>query len=222
MKKLIISSVLGLAFAASTAFGQGYITFGGSTIRDVWDDASTTSGPLTDSGFDATFLWSSGTSTTSLPYASTPTNGTLPFSYSAAWLDISNSATAGGSWTVATTGGAAVIGQPSNATGTFQYDTLAAFGLDGTSPGEAINLYVVAWDTDGGLYNTLAAAEAGGAPLGWTSVFSYTLNAAPPGASSPETVLPEKFGIGVVPEPATLALAGLGGLSMLFLRRKKA
>ncbi len=218
MKKLIISSVLGVALAASTAFGQGYITFGGSTIRDVWDATGATA--ATDSGFDATFLWSASSTTSPLAaiMASTSTNGTAAFSYSAAWADIES-----GGWTAATTSGAGVIGQPSNATGTFQYDTLAAFGLDNTSPGEAINLFVIAWE---GGYSTLAAAEAANAPIGWTSVFSYTLNAAPPGASSPETVLPEKFGIGFpaapTPEPTTLALAGLGGLSMLFLRRKKA
>jgi len=222
MKKLIISSVLGVAVAASTAFGQGYVSFG-SGLHIVWDNASTTSTtPTFDTGFDATFLWNASSSTTPMYMASTPTNGTAgAILASTAWLDISNSV-AGGSWTAATTGGTAMIGAPTSATGGFSYDGAAQLALDGnTSASEAINMFVVAWDTDGGLYTTLASAEAGDAPIGWSSVFSYTLAGAPPGSTAAKTAVPA-FGIGPVPEPTTLALAGLGGLSMLFLRRKKA
>jgi len=225
MKKLIISSVLGVALAASTAFGQGYISFGAATKGSVWNDTgssfvSSSTAPVTDSGFDATFLWSATSSTSPMYLASTPTNNSTSVSASQAWSDIEGASSSG--WTVATTGGASVIGTPANNLGSFSYNSAGSFGLDGTTgSGEVINLYVIGWETDGGLYNSLAAAEAGGAAIGWSSVFSYTLAAAPPQGTATETVVPH-FGIGPVPEPTTLALAGLGGLSMLFLRRKKA
>ena len=68
---------------------------------------------------------------------------------------------------------------------------------------------------------TLSEAEAAGAPVGWSSVFSYTLGSGPPAGAPVQTDVPA-FGINYVPEPTTLAFAGLGGLSMIFLRCRKA
>jgi hypothetical protein len=225
MKKLIISSVLGVALAASTAFGQGYILFGGGS-RTVWNDtgtsvASAATTPVTDSGFEASFLWSASSTTSPMGSASVATNNSSAYSSAAAWTAIEGAGASG--WTAATTGGAAIVGGPANNLGSFSYNGNVPVSLDGSSaPGQSINLYVIAWETEGGLYTSLASAEAAGAPVGWSSVLTgYVLGSAPP-ATAPPVTSEAHFGIGPVPEPTTLALAGLGGLSMLFLRRKKA
>ena len=216
MKKLIIASVLGIIFSATSTFGQGYAVFGGG-LRTVMDNYS--SPPF--SGFDATFLWSTTAAASPMPFAS-PLNETVSLSSPAAWADIEGSLTgAGGLWTFATTGGANVIAAPGNDNGAFAYNDLAGFSLDNAgAPGTTDNFFVIAWDTGGGLYTTLSEAEVADAPVGWSSVFNYTLAAAPPAGVATETDIPP-FGIDT-PEPTTLALAGMGGLSMLFLRRKKA
>jgi hypothetical protein len=60
-----------------------------------------------------------------------------------------------------------------------------------------------------------------GVALGWSNSFNYTT-----GATVTATVEEfnqsgmNPFGVALIPEPATLALAGLGGLSLFFLRRK--
>ena len=65
---------------------------------------------------------------------------------------------------------------------------------------------------------------AGGSGLGAPNVFSPSTTTSLPGSGTgsgpvqPELTL---MAITVVPEPTTLALAGLGGISMLFLRRRK-
>ena len=220
MKRLVITSILGVvAASASTAFGQGYIIFGGGP-HTVWDFSLPTPGNGTS--FDTTFLWSSTATVAAIDSiaASTPTNGTIAFDSAAAWADFEN---VSGGWQFAVDAGTGtnVYGLPGNL-GSFTYDNEQSFALSGsTGAGEEINIYVIAWETDGGLYTTLAAAEAGDAAVGWSSVFGYTLAGAPPGSVASETVVPA-FGFGAVPEPATLALAGLGGLSMIFLRCRKA
>lgn len=218
MKKLLIPLVLTVIVAGSTAFGQGYMLFGGG-IRTVWDSTDYLSpGPLTDSGFDTTFLWSATATTSPMFPASTPTNSTVDFSFAAAWAEIEGASSSG--WTNATTGGAGVVGAPSNNTGSFTSEGGNAFALDGSAgSGQVIDLFVVGWETDGGLYTSLAAAEAGGAAVGWSSVFQYTLGSGPPASPPAETVVPH-FGIGT-PEPTTVALAGLGAISMIFVRRKR-
>lgn len=90
------------------------------------------------------------------------------------------------------------------------------YGL-ASDAGATVYLQVLAWE---GNYSTYAAAVAANAANGMSSVFSTTIGATP--TSFPADI----SGVGVValssvPEPTTMALAGLGGLSLLFLRRKK-
>jgi len=83
------------------------------------------------------------------------------------------------------------------------------------------------WDNTSGLYNTWAAAEtawlAGTIAAGKSTTFN--LNAIGGNINSPPNLTGltsfNIYTIAAVPEPTTLVLAGLGGLSLLALRRKK-
>jgi len=69
-----------------------------------------------------------------------------------------------------------------------------------------------------GNYATLAAAQAGGAATGSSPIFNETITSGPtafPGDISNVGVVSL-----VVPEPSTLAMAGVGLASMLIFRRK--
>lgn len=87
--------------------------------------------------------------------------------------------------------------------------------------GDTIHLQVFAWT---GNYSSLAAAEQAGdffeSIWGSSQVFAVTLG------NSPYSFPADISGVGTiimddVPEPTTIALAGLGGLSLLVLRRRK-
>jgi len=100
---------------------------------------------------------------------------------------------------------------------------------------------VLGWNTSAGTWATISAALATGTlPAGtWfgqttTPAYNYA-GGGPSGLSAADTWGPSGTGLAgsgglptvgalvlSIPEPTTLALAGLGGISMLFLRRRKA
>lgn len=84
----------------------------------------------------------------------------------------------------------------------------------------AASLMVVVWDTNFG--NDPFAPAAQGGLWGRSTVFSYTTPAG--GTPAPAEFLPlnlASFSIGIVPEPSSMALAGLGAASLLLFRRRK-
>jgi hypothetical protein len=97
-------------------------------------------------------------------------------------------------------------------------------GVDTGLPTGAATLQVRAW-YNGGVYSTYEAAVAAGVNTGMSGVLTINL------AANTSPVIPTPIDAGMtafsvaapVPEPTTLALAGLGGFGMLLaLRRKKA
>ncbi len=178
---------------------------------------------MPSSGFAATFLWSPSATTRAVdviaPYSSL-TDAAEYFGPVPEWADIEN-LSGGWQFGVDAATGNNVIAFPVSSTDSFAYDSDSAFALSGgAGPGEVINIYAIAWDTEGGLYDTLASAEAADAPVGWSSVFQYTLGSSLPATPPAETVIPS-FDIDGMPEPTTLALAGLGAFSILFVRRSR-
>ena len=113
--------------------------------------------------------------------------------------------------------------------GTAQIGSVGASGnslfgqtqFSGTTGGSAYELIVVAWNASAG---TGALVNGTYTDVGWSNPFGYTAGAAPtdPNGQTQLSVNMNQFGVAqVVPEPGTLALAAIGGASLLMFRRKK-
>jgi hypothetical protein len=224
MKKIIALTLVASSLAAASAFGQGYIQLvSGRTA--VFDGFTTPGSGLSDTKVDVALFISSSTSAAPTVEGlanGTATSGTASFSTTTAWNDIVNDpnfalavdqATSAGVVFATTTKGAAT------------YSGGASFGIVGTGTSANYSFFEVSWD--GALYATLAAAEAASSnpndAIGWSPV----VNNFGPLSGAVNTVYPiptfSSFGtlLAATPEPGTLALAGLGGLSLLAFRRKK-
>jgi hypothetical protein len=219
MKKLILTITLGTAMSCSL-FAQGNFIFGtgGNRVDDDW----TTPGTGVGNSLDDVALFIELTGTGATPAVVTAGGGAvgtsaaqLPngLSEAQAWTDILGDST----FTLATNNGTglAVLGTTTGAGGVL-YDSGATFTVTGTlASGFTATVYIVGYD---------AADTFGTGPVGWSSAFTYTYAAGPvPGPSSTpgnmNAVTP--FGVAVsAPEPGTMALAGLGGISMLLFRRR--
>jgi hypothetical protein len=219
MKKLVIISTL-IATVAGTAFGQGYFQFA-SNKSQVWDGFTTPSTAARTSNVNVSFLWSANTAAVPLVagiLASTPNTTTVnasTWNASAAWTAILTDP----NFTFALNQNAAnaLVVTPSLTTGAVNYNGGSVFGIAGTTANIAVRVFEVGWN---GAYATPSLAEAGNSAVGWSAAWIYTPTAftAAPAAMN----APAQWGTGgIVPEPSTLALAGLGGLSLLLFRRRK-
>jgi PEP-CTERM motif len=238
MKKPI--AILGALVAASTlsAFGQDWITFEVSS-KTIWDNIGgvTTFDPAGAGKIDAILLWAPVGTPDDLPSYGTEfglrgtgialdqvaTNLTAaelyPGQYVNTMLDsgwnIAEDMNAGDAIAVATEA-------PGLASGQVAYNSsggiASSFEVSGVtlSSGSSIQEIVLAYDSDAGSWLT-------GYAYGWSNPFDNTVgtSAADPYAESIQSSA-NQFAVVTGPEPTTLALAGLGGLSMLFLRRRKA
>jgi hypothetical protein len=104
------------------------------------------------------------------------------------------------------------------ATGAGYFDAGTIPNPVGTSmPGFGkFTMQVLAWYSVG--YSTYESARVGSVNFGRSELFVINVSAAPGPAE--RTIFPG-FSVGTIPEPSTLALAGLGTAAMLLLRRKK-
>lgn len=119
--------------------------------------------------------------------------------------------------------GSGALGQVYSATGDISATRGLIYDLSGTDyllpgyAGDTVYMQVVAWIGDSSNY---VAAESSGSLWGDSQVFAVTLGpypySLPSDISNVGTII-----MNAVPEPTTIALAGLGGLSMLVLRHKK-
>lgn len=197
MKKSVVIALLGLAVGAVSSFGQGSIVFN-SYLANSYNGIQTMfsgtlgSGPV-GAGYSADLLWSTA------PIVDVAGNGSL---------------TPG--WNFSASGAPSVqsviapFGTSGATLGYFQNLT-ANFILNPYTAGTPVYFEVVAYQTASGNYGNSVNR-------GHSAPFSATLAT---GLALPGTVEFAPFTVSQVPEPATLALAGLGGLSLLLFRRKQ-
>lgn len=196
MKKSVAIAILGLAVGAVSSFGQGSIQFNSYFANNnegilTMFSGALGSGPV-GAGYSADLLYSLS------PIVDSAGNGSLTpgWSFSGAGApSLVNVATPFG------TSGATL--------GYFQGPTFAVLPY---TVGTTVYFEVLAYQTASGSYSNSLAGRGHSAP------FSATLTT---GLGLPDTANFAPFTVSQVPEPATLALAGLGGLGLLLFRRKQ-
>ena len=220
MKRITLIISLVATCAGFSTFGQGYFQFTAAKSQ-VWDGFST-GVPHIANDVNVAFLWGAQgavpqvTSILSgVPTTATP--ATSSWLLSAAWTAILTDP----NFQLAVNSGSG------NSLASVLCTTLGAINYNGgyafagpltTVPTGVYTLFMIGWDS---AYATPALAQASNAALGWSQAFNYTATALTATPNNMVGVTPD-FGVaGVVPEPATVTLAGLGGLSLLFFRRRK-
>jgi PEP-CTERM motif-containing protein len=227
MKKLILTTI-GLFAGATLIHAQGAIEIAARPAGSVQTNTSSFYAP------------GAGTA------GAIPTQVNAPGAYDFALL-IATSTSAGdvspsgADWTQAQIfggGGPILVSNSVNIAGGIS-GTGGAGGVSvaGWAAGTTMDVLLVGWSSNlGSSWSTVSAEFNGGAAggawntsgyFGYSGIAAITSGGAGTPASPPESI----FGAGIqgftlyavspTPEPTTLALAGLGGLSMLFLRRRK-
>lgn len=216
MKKIIAISLVAVSFAATSAFGQGYFQFTSGKSPEVYDCFTTPGVSVPGVGLNVAFLWAAAFTTPTVAVltglASTPTdaNANLNYTMPQAWGAILN-----GQFTMATNAADnSLVKATVLVTGAFNYNGGAAFGVAGTIPGTTYTIYEIGWSA---AYATPWLAAAANGPLGWSAPIQYT---AVTSIGTPNSMSVGSFGVFGVPEPATMALAALGSLSLLAFRRR--
>ena len=211
-----------LAAGTLSAFGQAYVLFN-SLPAYVYNEFTTpgVGTALNPSEIDATFLWAPTTAVDPLGAGQATTGVSVS---GGDWFFVHQMISLDG-WTVAQNFSTSTEADndPISTIGGLNYNANTEFELGGATGGDVYQMVVVAWWNDGGTINNVAQAEAADNTIGWSSSFDYTTgvaNTSPVDQMSSEGLI--RFGVAPIPEPTTLALAGLGGLSMLYFRRRQA
>jgi len=198
MKKIIIASILGLAVGNVCSYGQGAIDFdtydanGGNGIITTYGN-----GPSVGTAIGSTFT------------------GELLYSLAPISDPATTAATAGAAlnagWSVGNTG-SAVFGQNGAANGY----VIATSNLNIPSGGQSYYFEIVAFN---GASPTTSTYEGHSASFQATLVTGLTL----PNADQLDNLVPfNVYQVVATPEPATLALVGLGAAALVAARRRKA
>jgi hypothetical protein len=201
MKKSVVIAALGLAVTAVSSFGQGQMTFN-SYLAGVSSSGIQTlfsaglGGAPVGAGFSADLLYS-----------------LTPFSDTAGSGALLGGLTASGAGSPSFFNVVTPFGTSGNTLGYFQGAN--NFELNPYTANSTVYFEVIAYQT--------ALGYANSTERGHSAEFSATLAT---GVNSPTTIAFTPFtvnAVGPIPEPTTLALAGLGGLaSLVMMRRKKA
>ena len=215
MKKYVGIILLSASIAGLSAFGQGYFSFT-SGKSQVYDGFS--SYPLAPSSrVDVAFLWGAQGA---VPEVEALANGVSlgtpqTWTPAAAWTAI----LADPNFTLAVdnnTGAPAVINTTSN--GAISYNSGSAFPVTGTTVGTPYTLFMIGWNS---IYATPVLAAAANSFVGWSQAFDYTAASSTSVPNSMNGLTPPFGVVGLIPEPSAITVAGLGGLSIWLLRRRK-
>ena len=222
MKKTLL--VLAALVATSlTGFSQGNVLLSGS-LRGIWTTAQNNVAGSQGDNVALLFYTSAPDLTAIFATAGggSPTNstsGNAGYSVSTAWTAL----LAGAIQVNGPSSSSPAIATITGTTGTFSFNSSTAWAASNLSGSTTYSAVEIAWNPTGG-NTTIALAAANNALVGWSKVFSYTTTT---GATAPANVntLANAYGVGGVvtptPEPGTMALAALGGASLLLVRRRK-
>lgn len=231
MKKLLITTAMTLGLLASS-YAQGFFDLGNSanytgdntavgivTIGAQGAAGEGTVGAVVGSGsapnYSVGYLWLLGTtfSGQSLSVSTFLSDGAV---YGAQTLT-----------TAATPAANPVIGSFLAATGD-AVDAGGLYDIGAISPATTglpdltqITVQVVAWYNPTGTGTFAAALANGSINVGWSQTVTVKLAAGTDQNSQDLSSVPS-FTVQAVPEPTTMALGALGGISLLLFRRKKA
>jgi len=211
--------------AGMTAFGQGYLAFTGGKSM-AWLNGTIAGGAA--STINVSFLWGTANALSGAAVLAGTGNvgsiNTTPATNKVAWGGTDPNAAM---WTAILTDANftlalnnnthAVVTAPVTATGGWNYGNLP---VEGASACQTVYAYEIAWAAASG--STPALARTANGALGWGNVFAYTLTASTSAAGTISGAA--QMGVGKyypVPEPATIALAGLGAMGLLLFRRRK-
>ena len=219
MKKLALIITLFTAIGTNAFAQDGYVDFFASHLR-VWDEfTSPGTGVVAPGDVNVTFLWA-------LVGTPDPLGAVVPItgvsSMAGGWNTVSSMISSG--WNIAVddgTGAEADVADTANGIqkGEIDYNNDLSFALAGSTGGDTYEIVVIGWDNQTGA-TTLGDGMAGDLAMGWSNEFEYTTGTTNTSPISNFTDGMNAFGVAPVPEPATFALAGLGGLAMLLLRRR--
>jgi hypothetical protein len=221
MKKIILT-LMALATGAALVQAQGFLTFSsGTSFGATTNNGAGGSGKISASaaapfGYDFTFLYIA---------TGIGTAGDLANLNSGNWVQLALDL--GG------TPGALLMGTNAPIAGNFAGNggagSVQAIGSNGAAfnSGTSYSLALVGWSANlGSTWAAVAAQLQSGNWVTPAGFFGYETATVNPSSAVPGNTPTAMFGnntfvVSSVPEPTTLALAGLGGLSMLFLRRRK-
>jgi hypothetical protein len=226
MKKQLVIGAIVLATGLSS-FGQGYFVFG--TSKNFVYDNSTGTGIVAPGTVDVGFIYADlSASPTAFLGAGTPTTGAASGSWANLFNGTANAMPTGWFWATNSPAGTLPVVQADTSAGVtkgnINYLGQAAFQVSQGTGGDNYDIYIIGWSS---AYATPLLASQGGSAVGWTSMFSYAsgVTASATTAGPPPSLMTGSgavaFGIAPVPEPSTMLLAGLGGLSLLLFRRRQ-
>jgi len=236
MKKIIATTVLAASLAGTCAFGQGWLQLQSGTgqVYDGFTTAATSVSPTAATVNFALYWAASAANPMPGSLVNSITTGTSAttavqagYTVATAWSDL-----LGSSYTLATEGansgnpGQQVISvnDTSSGAGVLNYINGNGFSITGTTAGQTVNLLLLGWSS---AYASASAAQSAGAAIGWSYASGYALATSGTDFNIQSPTF-NNFGVfapsvAAVPEPSSLALAGLGGFGMLMaFRRKKA